>query len=412
MTESRLKLCLLDLSSDSDSDNAAEEEMFLLLLTEKKLKAPNNFYLSKRKSHGQFKMTSELPDSLFTNFFRMNRNQFEEVHALIQECIQREGCNAQEPIGTKEKLAVFLRYIASGDSYKSIAYNFRLGDRTVSNIVKEVAVAIWEQMQPIYLPEPSTQKWESVANRFEQRWQFPHCVGAVDGKHVVIKKPNKSGSSYFNYKHTFSVVLLATVDADYKFITVDVGAMGRFSDGSLFSSSALGKKLMKGNLLLPEPKLIPSIDNPVPYVLVGDEAFPLSVNLMRPYPRRNVTGNYQHQIFNARLSRARQPVECAFGILASRFRIFRRPFESKVDTVTDVVKATCVIHNYLRESVIVSNEDFEDIERLPQNQLLALRGCRIRRASNAFTIREQFTKYFNNFGAVPWQHRSVMLGNY
>lgn len=309
-------------------------------------------------------------------------------------------------------ICFYFRYLASGDSYKSIAYNYRMADRTVSNIVKEVAVAVWKQMQPTYLPEPITQTWESIASRFEQRWQFPHCVGAVDGKHVVIKKPGKSGSSYYNYKHTFSVVLLATVDADYKFITVDVGAMGRFSDGSLFSSSALGKKMIKRTLLLPAPAQLPTIVNPVPYVFVGDEAFPLSENLMRPYPRRCVTGNYEHQVFNARLSRARQTVECAFGVLASRFRVFRRPFENKVDTVRDVVKAACVLHNYLRSSVQVSSEDVDDIERLPQNQLLPVRGSNVRNASNAFKVREQFTEYFNNWGAVPWQHQTVMLGNY
>lgn len=89
-------------------------------------------------------------------------------------------------------ISVCFRYVASGDSYKSIAYNFRMGDRTVSKIVREVAVAVWKQMQPTYLPEPTTQTWESVASRFEQRWQFPHCVGAVDGKHVVIKKLAKA----------------------------------------------------------------------------------------------------------------------------------------------------------------------------------------------------------------------------
>lgn len=269
-------------------------------------------------------------------------------------------------------------------------------------------------MQPTYLPEPTLQTWESVASRFEQRWQFPHCVGALDGKHVVIKKPGKSGSSYFNYKHTFSVVLLATVDADYKFTTVDVGAMGRFSDGSLFSSSVLGKKLMKQTLILPAPAQLPTIAHRVPYVFVGDEAFPLSENLMRPYPRRYVTGNYEHQIFNARLSRARQTVECAFGQLASRFRVFRRPFECKVDTVRDVVKASLVLHNYLKSSTHISTEDMEheDMEHLPENQMLPLRGSNARNSVNAFRVREQFTEYFNNWGAVPWQHQTVMLGNY
>lgn len=244
-----------------------------------------------------------------------------------------------------------------------------MGDRTVSNIVQEVAIAIWNKMQPIYLPEPTTDIWQSIASRFEQRWQFPHCVGAVDGKHVVIKKPGKNGSTYFNYKHTFSIILMAVVDADYKFVTVDIGAMGRFSDGNVFASSGLGKNMMKHTLQLPTPKQIPTIAESLPYVFVGDEAFPLSIILMRPYPRRHVTGNYEYQVFNARLSRARQTVECAFGILSSGFRVFKRPFENKVDTVKDIVKAACVLHNYLLRSVVIG-EDVNDTEELPQTQLL------------------------------------------
>jgi hypothetical protein len=54
---------------------------------------------------------------------------------------------------------------------------------------------------------------ETIARRFEERWQFPHRIGALDGKHIMIKKPANSGSSFFNYKQTFSVVLMATVDA-------------------------------------------------------------------------------------------------------------------------------------------------------------------------------------------------------
>lgn len=73
-----------------------------------------------------------------------------------------------------------------------------------------------------------------------------------------------------------------------------------------------------------------------------DEAFPLSENLMRSYLKRNVTGNIENKMFNYRLSRARQIVECTFGILAFRFRVFQKPFEIKV------VKAACVLHNYLR----------------------------------------------------------------
>ena len=76
--------------------------------------------------------------------------------------------------------------------------------------------------------------WLSVAMEFEEKWQFPNCVGAIDGKHVPLINPFNSGPTYFNYKSFFSIVLLALVDADYKFLYVNVGCQGRISNGGVF----------------------------------------------------------------------------------------------------------------------------------------------------------------------------------
>ena len=54
---------------------------------------------------------------------------------------------------------------------------------------------------------PTPDEWRSIAEEFEERWNFPLCCGAVDGKHVVLKAPANSGSQFFNYKGTFSLVL-------------------------------------------------------------------------------------------------------------------------------------------------------------------------------------------------------------
>jgi hypothetical protein len=99
-----------------------------------------------------------------------------------------------------------------------------------------------------------------------------------------VKKPPNTAPLYFNYKQEFSIVLLALVDADCRFITVDVGAYGRNSDGGTFRSSMLGKVLLAGKLNIPPNKTLPGTDVVLPRVIVWDEAFPLLPNVMRPYP--------------------------------------------------------------------------------------------------------------------------------
>lgn len=65
---------------------------------------------------------------------------------------------------------------------------------------------------------PSKEDWKRFANEYWTQWNFPNCIGTLDGKHAVIEAPANSGSLYFNLKKTFSVVLLALDDTNYRFI--------------------------------------------------------------------------------------------------------------------------------------------------------------------------------------------------
>jgi len=118
---------------------------------------------------------------------------------------------------------------------------------------------------------------------FKEKWNFPHCVAAIDGKHVRIKAPPHRGSEFFNYKKYHSVVLLALVDANKRFLTVDVGQYGRVSDGNVFSNSNIAMRLARQNIGLPPDENLGGV--PLPYIVIGDQAFPRKKYLMRPYPR-------------------------------------------------------------------------------------------------------------------------------
>ncbi|KAG5845405.1 hypothetical protein ANANG_G00138670 [Anguilla anguilla] len=72
------------------------------------------------------------------------------------------------------------------------------------------------------------------------------------GKHINITAPARSKSLFFNYKGTFSIVLLALVDAEYRFTAVQVGEFGRASDGGVYACSALGKRMAAKTLNVPE----------------------------------------------------------------------------------------------------------------------------------------------------------------
>lgn len=203
-----------------------------------------------------------------------------------------------------------------------MSFSYRISKTATHKIVMETCKAIWESLNEKVMPQPTKEMWERIAQEFYTLWQFPNCIGAIDGKHVMIQAPQNSGSLFYNYKGRFSVVLLALVDAKYSFIAIDVGGYGKSSDGGLFSHSGLGKLLDSGSLNIPEPVPLPDTFRALPFVIVGDEAFPLKNYLLRPYPGNTAKDDETKHIFNYRLSRARRVVENAFGILSQRFRIF------------------------------------------------------------------------------------------
>ncbi|XP_055838084.1 uncharacterized protein LOC129916902 [Episyrphus balteatus] len=272
--------------------------------------------------------------------------QFNYLLNLVEPHLTKFSNRLGLPVALR--LFVTLRFLSTGDSNSSLAYAYRIGKSTVQAIIPEVCEVLWTVLKPIYLPIKTQSGWLQDAHDFHQTWNFPHCLGAVDGKHISIQAPRKSGSLYFNYKKHYSMVLLAVADANYKFTYVDIGAFGSQSDSGIFTNSTFGMLLERDQMNFPSSSPLPGETLNLPYFMVGDEAFPLKNYLITPFSGRYLEDSKSY--FNKRLSRARRVVENAFGILASRWRIYQRTIIAEPNTVEKIIKATVVLHNMLCES--------------------------------------------------------------
>ncbi|CAH1966693.1 unnamed protein product [Acanthoscelides obtectus] len=156
----------------------------------------------------------------------------------IRPYIEKQS-NFRKCISPKERLSVTVRFLSTGMAFRSLAFSYRIAHNTIAGIIYETCDVIWECFSEKHMPFPTAELLEKSAKDYEQLWNFPNCVASIDGKHVRIKCPKKTGSKHFYYKGFFSVVLQAMVNAQYKFLSVDVGAYGRQSDSGVFSESNL-----------------------------------------------------------------------------------------------------------------------------------------------------------------------------
>lgn len=125
------------------------------------------------------------------------------------------------------------------------------------------------------MPELTDQRLKEIAREYESKANFPYCIGAMDGKHIRIIKPNNRGSLFFQLQRVSSIVLLAVVDVDYRFIYIDVGAYGKESDSMIFKIVPYMNECIQWNqIILPHPEPLSSTRNEdLPFVFVADEAF-------------------------------------------------------------------------------------------------------------------------------------------
>ena len=144
--------------------------------------------------------------------------------------------------------------------------------------------------------------------------------------------------------------MTAICDARYVFTRIDIDSYGSNNDNGVFRNSKIGEQFFENKVHLPEADSLKgsSISEKVPYYQVGDETFPLQSWLLRPYRGQGIPE--EQVIFNYCLSRTRRVTENVFEILSESWRIFMRPIQNSVDSTQMIVRASVVLHNFLRQT--------------------------------------------------------------
>ena len=144
-------------------------------------------------------LNSDLYGSI--NFVRLSPELFRELVERVGPVIQKEKTRFHEPLPAGLNVGDTLGYLATGDSYKTLKSGFKVAFNTISLSASEVCEAIYQIDNNEQLKCPSNpQEQCEKAVHFGKRWNFYHAVGSLDGKHVVIRCPRRSGSKYYNYK--------------------------------------------------------------------------------------------------------------------------------------------------------------------------------------------------------------------
>ena len=182
-----------------------------------------------RDTKGEFSMLIQelrLHDhEYFFQYFRMLPSKVEELLGYIALDITKCSTKMRDPISADQRLVITLHYLSTGDACTTIGASYRVSPTMVGRVVQETCKAIWDRLLDNgFMTAPTTEEgWKTIADDFETRWNCPHAVGALDGKHVVMNAPARSASAYYNYKGTHSIVLMGVSDAKYPIIMVDIG---------------------------------------------------------------------------------------------------------------------------------------------------------------------------------------------
>ncbi|XP_039951977.1 protein ANTAGONIST OF LIKE HETEROCHROMATIN PROTEIN 1-like [Bactrocera tryoni] len=372
------------------------EDLLLLKMIASRQRRGNQEIFKTRKNHGFYSsgvnVLIKKNRELFIKSTRFTYEQFKVLLNLVEPYLRKYS--HRNPIEPEQRLYITLHFLAHGRALRVLSMKFRIGLETARSIILETCDVLWRVLESHYMSPHSDAEWKQISEDFWNVTKLPHCLGAIDGKHVAINCPPNSRSKYFNNKQFNSIILLAACDSSYTFTFVDVGAYGNQSDGGVFKNSLFRNMISDKSMDAPNATNLPNSDIVFPYYFVADVEFPLERNIMKPY--ETVT-DVSEEVFNQRLCSARMRIETAFDLLTSRWRVLSTSISFSPENAKKVILATIILHNFLKSG----NVNYTAAEKANNHNLASVNSHDLLTANTtssqlARNLRNELCEYLNS----------------
>ncbi|OAE25155.1 hypothetical protein AXG93_3217s1730 [Marchantia polymorpha subsp. ruderalis] len=276
------------------------------------------------------------PELEFHRAFRMSRPTFELICEDLGSIVAKEDTMLRAAIPVKQRVAVCIWRLATGEPLRLVSKRFGLGISTCHKLILEVCAAINDVLLPKYVQWPGEERVHEVMEDFESVSGIPNVVGSMYTTHIPIIAPKINVGAYFNKRHTdrnqktsYSITLQGVVDIRGSFTDVCIGWPGSMSDDRVLENSALYQKGGSGSLH--------------GSWVVGGVGYPLQDWLLVPYSHSELS--WAQLALNERLMEIQKIGKGAFSRLKGRWKFLQRRTEVKLQELPAVLGACCVLHN-------------------------------------------------------------------
>ncbi|KAJ0865301.1 putative harbinger transposase-derived nuclease domain-containing protein [Helianthus annuus] len=280
--------------------------------------------------------SADCPDDEFRKAFQMGKQTFDTICDELNASVAKENTMLRDAVPVKQRVAVCIYRLATGESLRLVSKKFGLGISTCHKLVLEVCSAIKDVLMPKYLQWPNHESMSVISDEFETLSGIPNVVGSMHTTHIPIIAPKVNVAAYFNkcltdkkQKTCYSVTIQGVVNANGVFTDVCIGWPGSMPDDQVLEKSALSQRADSG--------LLKGV------WIVGGSGYPLTDWVLVPYSQLHLT--WTQHAFNEKIDEILKVSKDAFSRLKRRWSCLQKRTEMKLQDLPVVLGACCVLHN-------------------------------------------------------------------